>query len=97
MGMDSAGAMIAFHLSVPYGPGIVSEKDVYEVLMQGSLGEIASPAKDVLAYLFHENSPASILEAAYECGASVEKVRKLYEEILGMSLPPSPEWEREAL
>jgi hypothetical protein len=27
----------------------------------------------------------------------VEKVRKLYEEIQGMSLPPSPEWERVTL
>ncbi|MGC8529633.1 MAG: hypothetical protein ACP5OP_05470 [Leptospirillia bacterium] len=95
--MESAGAMIAFHLSVPYGPGIVSEQDVYDALKHGSLAGIKSPAKDVLVSLFHENSPASILKAARECEASVENVRKLYEEIIGMPFPRSPEWEKVTL
>jgi hypothetical protein len=95
--MDSGGALIAFHLSVPYGPGIVSEQDVYEALKHGSLAGIASPTKDILVSLFNENSPTSILKAVYECGASVENVQKLYEEIIGMSLPPSPEWEKVTL
>ena len=95
--MDSAGAMIAFHLSVPYGPGIVSEQDVYDALKHGSLAGIKSPAKDILSSLFSENSPTSILKAAYECGSSVENVQKLYEEIIGMPFPPSPEWEKMTL
>lgn len=92
--MDSAGALIAFHLSVPYGPGIVSEQDVYEVLKHGSLAGIKSPAKDVLVSLFNENSPTSILKAVYECGASVEKAQKLYGEIIAMPFPRSPDWEK---
>ena len=92
--MDSAGTMIAFHLSVPYGLGTVSEQDVYEALKHGSLETIPSPAKDILVSLFNENSPASILKAAYECGASVEKVQRLYEEIVGMPWHRSPEWEK---
>ena len=95
--MDSAGTMIAFHLSVPYGPEIVSEQDVYNALKQGSLSGIASPAKDILVSLFNENSPTSILKAAYEFGSSVENVQKLYEEIIGMPFPPSPEWEKVTL
>lgn len=95
--MDSAGAMIAFHLSVPYRQGIVSEQDVYDALKHGSLAGIASPAKDILASHFTENSPASFLKAAYECGASVENVQKLYEEIIGMPFPGSPEWEKVTL
>ena len=94
--MDSAGTMIAFHLSVPYGPGIVSEQDVYHALKHGSLAGIPSPAKDVLISLFNENSPTSILKATYECGASVENVQKLYEEIVGMPWHRSPEWEKAA-
>ncbi|WP_238976185.1 hypothetical protein [Leptospirillum ferriphilum] len=95
--MDSAGTMIAFHLSVPYGPGIISEQDVYNALKHGSLAGIASPAKDILVSLFNENSPTSILKAAYECGSSFENVQKLYEEIIGMPFPPSPEWEKVTL
>jgi len=95
--MESSGALIAFHLSVPYAPEIVSEQDVYEALKNGSLAGIKSPAKDILVFLFHENSPTSILKAVYECGASLENVRRLYEEIRGMSIPPSPEWEKVTL
>ncbi|MCL4460154.1 MAG: hypothetical protein M1297_00350 [Nitrospirae bacterium] len=89
--MESAGAMIAFHLSVPYGPGIVSEQDVCDALKHGSLAGITSSAKDILVSLFNENSPTSILKATYECGASVENVQKLYEEIVGMPWHRSPE------
>ncbi len=92
--MESAGAMIAFHLSVPYGPGIVSEQDVCDALKHGSLAGITSSAKDILVSLFNENSPTSILKATYECGASVENVQKLYEEIVGMPWHRSPEWEK---
>ena len=92
--MESSGALIAFHLSVPYAPGIVSEQDVYHALKHGSLAGIPSPAKDVLISLFNENSPTSILKATYECGASVENVQKLYEEIVGMPWHRSPEWEK---
>lgn len=95
--MDSAGTMIAFHLSVPYGLGSVSERDVYEALKQGSLETIPSPAKDILVSLFNENSPTSILKATCECGASVENVRKLYEEIVGIPWHRSPEWEKMTL
>ena len=89
--------MIAFHMSVPYGPGIVSEQDVYDALKQGSLAGIASPAKDILVSLFNENFPTSILKAAYECGSSIENVQKLYKEIIGMPFPRSPEWEKVTL
>lgn len=92
--MDSAGTMIAFHLSVPYGPDIVKEQDVYNALKNGSLGGIATPAKDMLVSLFNENSPASILKAAYECGSSVEKAQKLYREIIAMPFPRSTDWEK---
>ncbi len=92
--MESAGSLIAFHLSVPYGLGTVSEEDVYEILKNGTLAGIRSPAKDVLAFLFHENSPTSILKAVGECGGSLENVQELYEEIRGMSFPPAPEWEK---
>lgn len=92
--MDTAGTMIAFHLSVPYGPDIVKEEDVYKALKQGSLDGIASPAKDILVSLFNENSPASILRAVYECGSSVEHSRKLYREIIEMPFSRSPEWEK---
>ncbi len=92
--LESAGAMIAFHLSVPYGPGIVSEQDVCDALKHGSLAGITSSAKDILVSLFNENSPTSILKATYECGASVENVQKLYEEIVGMPWHRSPEWEK---
>ncbi|EQD25673.1 MAG: hypothetical protein M1537_05005 [Nitrospirae bacterium] len=92
--MDSAGTMIAFHLSVPYGLDIVKEQDVYKALKQGSLEGIDSPAKDALASLFNENSPASILKAVYECGSSVELARKLYREIIEIPFPRSPEWEK---
>ncbi len=91
---DRAGFLIAFHLSVPYGPGIVSERDVYEALGQGTLAGIPSPAKEVLLSLFTENSPASILKAVYECGSSLENAQKLYTEILKMNALPAPEWER---
>jgi hypothetical protein len=92
--MDSAGAMIAFHLSAPYEPGLVKEQDVYRALNQGSLDGIASPAKDVLVSLFIENSPASILKAVYECGSSVKNARKLYKEIIEIPFPRSIEWEK---
>ncbi|MEC4683336.1 MAG: hypothetical protein VST70_06640 [Nitrospirota bacterium] len=95
--MDSAGAMIAFHLSAPYKPGIVSEQDVYDALKHGSLAGIASPAMDILASLFKENSPTSILKPVYECGSSVENVQKFYEEIIGMPFGRSPEWEKVTL
>ncbi len=95
--MDSAGAMIAFHLSVPYGPGIVSEQDVYHALKHGSLVGITSPAKDVLVSLFNENSPTSILKAVYECGSSVENAEKLYREITELPFHRSPEWEKVTL
>ena len=95
--MESAGAMIAFHLSVPYGPGIVSEQDVCDALKHGSLAGITSSAKDILVSLFNENSPTSILKAVYECGASVENVQKLYEEIIGMPFPRSLELEKVTL
>lgn len=86
--------MIAFHLSVPYGLGIVSEQDVYKALKHGTLEPIPSPAKDILVSLFNENSPTSILKATYECGASDENVQKLYEEIVGMPWHRSLEWEK---
>ena len=92
--MDRAGTMIAFHLGAPYGKDLVSEKEVYEALKNGSLAGIASPAKDILASLFIENSPTSILKDAYECGSSLENVQTLYEEIVALPFPPSPEWER---
>ncbi|MHB1287264.1 MAG: hypothetical protein ACYCYP_12060, partial [Leptospirales bacterium] len=92
--MDSAATMIAFHLSVPYGPDIVKEQDVYNALKHGSLAEVASPAKDILSSLFIENSPASILKAVYECGSSIENARKLYKEIIEMPFLRSPEWEK---
>ena len=93
--MESAGALIAFHLSVPYEPGIVKEEDVYNVLKQGSLDGIPFPAKDILASLFTENSPASILKAAHECGSSLENAQKLYKEIVEkFSYHPSSEWEQ---
>ena len=92
--MDSAGTMIAFHLSVPYGPDIVKEQDIYNALKNGSLDGIATPAKDILVSLFNENSPASILKAVYECGSSVEKAQKLYGEIIAMPFPRSPDWEK---
>ena len=96
--MDSAGTMIAFHLGVPYGLGIVKEEDVYHVLKQGSLDGVPSPARDVLASLFTENSPASILKAVYECGSSLENAQKLYDEIVHkLSCHPSPDWERATL
>ncbi len=49
--MDTAGAMIAFHLSVPYGSDIVKEEDVYKALKQGRLDGIDSPAKHILVSL----------------------------------------------
>lgn len=94
--MDSAGTMIAFHLSVPFRPEIVSEQDVYDALKHGSLA--GSPAKNILVSLFNGNSPASILKAAYECGSSVENAKKLYAEIVEkFSCHPSPEWEKATL
>ncbi|MHB1758442.1 MAG: hypothetical protein ACYCT9_13225 [Leptospirillum sp.] len=93
--MDSSGTMIAFHLSVPYRIGIVKEEDVYAALKQGSLDGIPSPAKVILASLFTENSPASILKAVHECGSSLENAQKLYKEIVEkLSYHPSPEWEQ---
>ena len=94
--MDSAGTMIAFHLSVPYGPGIVSEQDFYDALKHGTLVGIKSPAKDILVSLFTENSPTSILKAAYECGSSVENAEKLYGEITELPFQRSPDWEKVA-
>lgn len=92
--MDSAGTMIAFHLSVPYGLGIVKEQDVYDALKQGSLAGIPSPAKDILSSLFTECSPASILKAVQECGSSLENAQKLYAETIKLSCHPSPDWEQ---
>ncbi|MDA8060724.1 MAG: hypothetical protein M0Z37_10305 [Nitrospiraceae bacterium] len=96
--MDSAGTMIAFHLSVPYGLGIVREQDVYDALKHGSLNGISSPTKDILASLFIENSPSSIIKAVQECGSSVDNAQKLYAEIVGkFAFHPSPEWEKATL
>lgn len=95
--MESAGSMIARHLSVPYGDGTVTAQDVFEVLTHGSLSGISSPARDVLAGLFTETSPASVLRAVRECGSTLEKAQTLYAQTLELSSSPSLEWERATL
>lgn len=89
-----SGEMIALHMSIPYKLGTVKKEDIYDALKQGTLSGVASPSKEILAYLFVENSPRSILKAVYECGSSIESAQKLYREIARMCQIRSLEWEK---
>jgi len=91
---DTSSEMIAFHMSVPYRPDSVKEKDVKQALTEGTLQNLESPAKEILTALFIENSPSIIFKASLECGSSLQTLQLLYRELTEKHFIRSLDWEK---
>lgn len=82
----------AGHLNTPVGP-LVAPEDIVVALRTGSLSNVNEPAASVLAWLFVESSPKTIISCAREAGASLHTVQQLYNETLAVGIPRVPGWE----
>lgn len=86
--------MAVTHLNAPVG-AVVQREDLVRSLQSGSLDDVRTPAvQGVLAYLFVELSPEAITRCSMEAGALLERVHRLYEQILAEHMPPVPAWEQ---
>ena len=88
----SAAALIATHLTAPYGP-LVSETDVIDSLKSGCFSASSQAANDILAAIFLETSPRLILRCARETGTSLEAIQRLYRGSILLTGDTCPELE----
>jgi hypothetical protein len=84
--------MAACHLNVPVGK-LVTPEDIAAVLRAGSLATVSEPASSIVAYIFVECSPKTILACVFEAGSSLQSAQRLYEETLSVGIPPAADWE----
>ena len=89
----SAISMTVSHLNAPYGP-IVTDKDLTESLLTGSIVGNSPTAKAIISQLFIEVSPALVLRCANEAGGTVKHADMLYKSALKSGVVRNPDWEQ---
>ena len=89
----TAAALIACHMNVPYGH-VLDEQDVWNSLRNGKLSAGSERADAILAAMFCEVEPATIVRCAVEIKVPIAQVNRLYQETLGRGNLRSPAWEQ---
>lgn len=89
----SAISMTVSHLNAPYGP-IVTDKDLAESLLTGSIVGNSSTARAIIGQLFIEVSPSLVLRCAREAGGTVKQADMLYQKSLESGVVRNPVWEQ---
>ncbi len=84
--------LAAGHLNAPVGP-LVKPADLALALRTGSLAAAGEQAGPLLASLFVESSPQTLLACVREAGASLQSAQRLYEETLAAGAPAVAQWE----